>query len=116
MLATSTRSEAAVATTTLLLWRSIGMVVGIASSSVVLQNALLHYLDLFVQGADKHRVISLARASVEAVALLDSPYREQVVQSYESALRVTFVCCGVLAVAAALPTALVKLPRLCAKP
>ncbi|GJN82991.1 hypothetical protein PLIIFM63780_006537 [Purpureocillium lilacinum] len=115
MLATSEQSELAVATTTLLLWRSLGMVVGIAGSSVVVQNALLHYLDVFVQGGGKSRVISQVRASVEAVALLESPYREQAIHSYESALRVTFVGCAVMAAAAALLISPIKLPRLGAK-
>jgi hypothetical protein len=112
ILATSEQSEKAVATTTLLLIRSLGMVVGIASSSVVLQNALLYYLDVFVQGERKWEVIGQVQASVEAVALLDSPYREQAVRSYESALRMTFLGCVVMAVIAALLIFRTRLPRL----
>ena len=115
MLATSEQSEKAVATTTLLLIRSLGMVVGIASSSVVLQNALVYYLEVFVQGERKWEVVSQVQASVEAVALLDSPYREQAVRSYESALRVTFLGCVVLAVIAALLIFPARLPRLAAR-
>ncbi|KFH44936.1 Vacuolar basic amino acid transporter-like protein [Hapsidospora chrysogenum ATCC 11550] len=115
MLATSEQSEKAMATTTLLLIMSLGMVVGIASSSVVLQNALLYYLEVFVQGERKWEVISQVQASVEVVALLDSPYREQAVRSYESALRMTFLGCVVMGVIAALLIFPTRLPRLAAR-
>lgn len=56
ILAVSEQKEQAVVTSTLMLWRSIGTVVGVASSSLVLQNALVKYLDAFVSGPDKEKV------------------------------------------------------------
>ncbi|KAK7403131.1 hypothetical protein QQX98_011121 [Neonectria punicea] len=112
ILATSKQSEQAVVTSTLILWRSLGQVIGIASSSLVLQNALLHYLGKFVQGDQRDEVIRRVRSSVEEVVKLEPRYREQVIMSYEAALRLTFITCAVIAaisVALILP---IKLPRL----
>jgi hypothetical protein len=56
ILAVSEQAEQAVVTSTLMLWRSLGTVIGVASSSLVLQNALVKYLDAFVTGPDKEKV------------------------------------------------------------
>lgn len=56
VLAVSEQSEQAVVTSTLILWRSLGMVMGVASSSLVMQNALVMYLNEKVQGPDKEYV------------------------------------------------------------
>jgi cyanate permease len=56
ILAVSEQAEQAVVTSTLILWRSLGMVLGVAASSLVLQNALVRYLDAFVIGPDKEKV------------------------------------------------------------
>jgi len=56
VLAVSEQSEQAVVTSTLILWRSLGMVMGVASSSLVMQNALLIYLNEKVIGPDKESV------------------------------------------------------------
>ncbi|KPM39800.1 hypothetical protein AK830_g6792 [Neonectria ditissima] len=112
ILATSTQSEQAVVTSTLILWRSLGQVIGIASSSLVLQNALLHYLGKFVQGDDRDDVIRRVRSSVEEVVKLEPRYREQVVMSYEAALRLTFITCAVIATISVLLILPIKLPRL----
>lgn len=115
VLACSPQSEQAVVTSTLILWRSLGMVLGVASSSLVLQNALVHYLDRYVQGPHRLRVIARVRASVAAIASLDQPYRLQVIRSYEAALRLTFVCCVAMAALSALLIWPAKLPRLAAR-
>ncbi|RDA90445.1 hypothetical protein CP533_3945 [Ophiocordyceps camponoti-saundersi (nom. inval.)] len=112
VLACSTPSEQAVVTTTLILWRSIGLVLGVASSSLVVQNALVYYLARYVQGPEASQVIDRVRASVEAVALLRQPYRDQVVRSYEAALRLAFACCVLLAVVSIVLVLPMKLPRL----
>ncbi|KAF4973725.1 hypothetical protein FZEAL_9252 [Fusarium zealandicum] len=112
VLAASPQTEQAVVTSTLMLWRSLGMVLGVASSSLIVQNALLHYLNVFVQGDRRDEVIRLVRASVEEVLKLEPKYREQVVQSYEAALRLTFICCTVLAAVSVLLIVPIKLPRL----
>jgi len=59
VLAVSEQAEQAVVTSTLILWRSLGMVLGVATSSLVLQNALYHYLTKFVTGPDRDLVRSI---------------------------------------------------------
>lgn len=56
VLTVSEQSEQAVVTSTLILWRSLGGVLGVAISSLVLQNALLFFLDETVQGPEKDDV------------------------------------------------------------
>lgn len=56
LLAVSDQVEQAVVTSTLILWRSIGVVLGVASSSLVLQNALKGYLEEMVVGPNKEDV------------------------------------------------------------
>jgi hypothetical protein len=56
VLAVSEQSEQAVVTSTLILWRSLGMVLGVATSSLVVQNALRVYLEKNVVGPDKEDV------------------------------------------------------------
>lgn len=120
VLAASAQREQAVVTSTLVLWRALGSVLGIAASSLVLQNALLRYLDSFVvvggggrDDAWKAALIEKVRESVEAVARIADPeVRDQVVRSYEAALRVTFVCCIAVAVVNVLLIIPVRLPRL----
>lgn len=56
VLAVSEQSEQAVVTSTLILWRSLGGVLGIATSSLVLQNALLYFLEETVVGPEKEDV------------------------------------------------------------
>lgn len=58
ILAVSEQVEQAVVTSMLVLWRSIGVVLGVASSSLVLQNALRKYLEEMVVGSDKEAVCS----------------------------------------------------------
>ncbi|KAK4163254.1 MFS general substrate transporter [Cladorrhinum sp. PSN259] len=115
ILAVSEQQKQAVVTSTLVLWRSLGQVLGVSVSSLVLQNALWHYLQIFVEGPDKEQIVEVARKSVEAIRKLDPVYREQVVQGYEAALRVTFLSCSVLALINLLLVAAVKLPKLGSK-
>ena len=58
VLAVSEQSEQAVVTSTLILWRSLGMVLGVATSSLVVQNALFVYLEKNVKGPEKDNVRS----------------------------------------------------------
>ena len=58
VLAVSDQSEQAVVTSTLILWRSLGGVLGVATSSLVLQNALRYFLDETVVGPEKDDVRS----------------------------------------------------------
>ncbi|KAG8425419.1 hypothetical protein J3458_002120 [Metarhizium acridum] len=113
ILASSPQSEQAVVSSTLILWHSLGMVLGIAVSSLLLQNALVFYLGDYVSGELKDVVIRRVRASVEAVAQLDEPYREQVIRAYEASLRLTFGFCifmAAVSVAFVMPMKLKRLP------
>ena len=112
LLTASPQAEQAVVTSTLLLWRNIGSVLGVATSSLIVQNVLMYYLGIYVHGDLRDEVIERVKESVEAVAKLEQPYREQAIQSYEAALRLTFVFCMVVAVVSFCLTAVVKLPRL----
>lgn len=112
VLAVSAQRDQAVVTSTLILWRSLGMVLGIAASSLVMQNALVVYLDRHVAGPAKADIIARVRESVETVAALEGPAREQVVLSYEAALRLTFLCCVAVAFVSWCLIVPVKLPRL----
>lgn len=112
VLAASEQRDQAVVTATLILWRSLGTVLGVASSSLVLQNALVSFLDSYVVGERKWEVIGEVRRSVEAVVKLPEPYREQVIMSYEAALRLTFGICAVLALVSFCIVLPVRLPRL----
>jgi len=58
VLVVSEQAEQAVVTSTLILWRSLGMVLGVATSSLVMQNALRIYLERNVVGPDKAKVSS----------------------------------------------------------
>ncbi|TVY87260.1 putative MFS-type transporter [Lachnellula willkommii] len=112
VLAVSEQGEQAVVTSTLILWRSMGMVLGVATSSLVLQNALFHYLSKFVTGPDRDRVIEEVRKSVKAIPTLDPVYREQVIDSYAASLRATFIMAAVLSVVAIFLTLPLRLPKL----
>lgn len=123
MLAASDQAEQAVVTSTLILWRSVGMVLGIAGSSLVVQNSLWGFLDGYVTDdaarsagfpGGRAEVVEKVRESVESVARLPagSLVREQVVQSYEAAVRATFLCCVGVAVISVLILIPVRLPRL----
>lgn len=112
VLAVSEQHEQAVVTSTLILWRSMGFVLGVALSSLVLQNALFYYLELNVIGPDKETVIQAVRKSVQAIAKLEPVYREQVIESYSSSLRAVFILAALLSVVAVALTLPLRLPRL----
>jgi hypothetical protein len=114
ILGSSEQREQAVVTSTLSLWRSLGMILGVASSSLVVQNALIYYLNINVVGPEREAVIEKVRGSVQAIAKLDPPYREQAVMSYEAAINDTFKYCIILAaisVVLVLPINLKRLPE-----
>jgi hypothetical protein len=112
ILASSPQDAQAVVTSALLVWRSLGMVLGVAASSLVVQNALRRYLEVYVAGPEREDVIARVRSSVEAVRELPPPYRDQAVMSYEAALRVTWLSLSLVAVVSILLILPVRLPRL----
>ncbi|KAI8965851.1 MFS general substrate transporter [Daldinia sp. FL1419] len=122
VLAASEHREQAVVTSTLVLWRALGSVLGVAFSSLVLQNALVRYLAQYVvppegEGEEwKNALIEKIRESVEAVAAMpEGAVRDQVVASYEASIRLTFLFLVGFATISALLVLPVKLPRLGAR-
>ncbi|PWY84844.1 MFS general substrate transporter [Aspergillus heteromorphus CBS 117.55] len=95
VLATSEQDDQAVATTTLGMWRNLGSVMGVATSSWIFQNTLLYRLEDMVTGPNKEDVILLVRKSVQAIANLDPMHQQQVIGAYAAALRVTFLSAAV---------------------
>lgn len=118
ILAASEQAEQAVVTSTLILWRSMGMVLGIAGSSLVVQNSLWEYLNLYVTDeaardvGGKDEVIERVRGSVDTVTKLSGLVQEQVVRSYESSIRAAFLFCVLLGLVSLLLTLPIRLPRL----
>ncbi|KAL9109535.1 MAG: hypothetical protein Q9227_005870 [Pyrenula ochraceoflavens] len=89
VLKTSSHDEAAVATTTLGLWRNIGFVMGVAISSWVLQNVLPVFLDRTVTGnpSTKASIIRRVRKSIQEVAEISPPHRSEGKLSYPTVCR-----------------------------
>lgn len=77
VLATSPQNDQAVATSTLFLWRSLGSVIGVASSSLIVQNCLYYFLEKRVTGEGKREVIQKVRKSVTAIFDLPKQTQEQ---------------------------------------
>ena len=119
MLALSSQKDQAVATSVLLQWRSLGCVVGVATSSLIVQNILRWGLAMEVDGSgwgaskdDDERVREMVRRSVEAVARLDEGYKRQVVRAYERALLGAFWWAVVAAVIGGILVLMVRVPKL----
>ncbi|KAI0159244.1 multidrug resistance protein fnx1 [Pestalotiopsis sp. NC0098] len=112
VLATSEQREQAVVSSTLVLWRSLGAILGVACSSLIMQNALLSFLRRYVTSPDAAAVIERVRESVEEVARLEGDVLEQVVRSYEDALRLTLLCCVGLALVSCILVFPIRLPKL----
>ncbi|KAB8228191.1 putative MFS multidrug transporter [Aspergillus alliaceus] len=115
VLATSDPDEQAVATTTLGLWRNLGSVMGVATSSWIFQNTLVYKLEEMVTEPDKESIILLVRKSVQAITKLDPVHQGQVVGAYASALRLTFFSAAIWGALMLLMHFRVQLPRLGSK-
>lgn len=74
--AASSQEDQGVVTTTLSLWRNLGIVVGVAISSLVFQNMLVAKLDVNVKGPEAQKYIDIARRSVRLVKDMPEMYRE----------------------------------------
>lgn len=112
LLATTPHRDQAVITSTLVLWRSLGLVLGVAYSGLVVQNGLRYYLRLYIDAPDKEDIIDRVRRSVELVARLEEPLRSQVTASYEASIKISFYICAVLAAIVGALLLPIKLPRL----
>jgi MFS family permease len=76
-LAVSEQADQAVVTTTIGLWRNLGVVLGVAISSLVFQNCLVAKLRQNVTGPDRDKIISAVRSSVKAIQFLEQPTQGQ---------------------------------------
>jgi hypothetical protein len=112
LLATSSQKEQAVVMTTMILFRNLGIILGVAISSLILQNALYAYLHLLVTGPEKQQIIERVRSSVQAVMELTGEQKSQVVAAYASALKLTFVAGLVFFIIVNFLLIPVKLPNL----
>ncbi|KAF8545208.1 major facilitator superfamily domain-containing protein [Trichophaea hybrida] len=112
ILATSSQADQAVATSTLIMWRSLGGVFGVAVSSGIVQNFLNYFLERNVTGDDKREVIETVRKSVQAIFELDPVRQRQVSLSYESSLRFCFLFTTGMALVAVGLIYRIELPRI----
>ncbi|KAK7957679.1 multidrug resistance protein fnx1 [Apiospora saccharicola] len=114
----SNKNQQALATSVMVLVRSVGQVVGIAASSLLLQGSLRYYLAQLVEGEGgpagdrKDEVIRQVLASIESIPSLEAPYRMQAVESYEKALRTLFAALAGMALVSLLILGPAKMPRI----
>ncbi|EOA87049.1 uncharacterized protein SETTUDRAFT_89269 [Exserohilum turcica Et28A] len=112
VLATSTQEDQAVMTSTLILWRSLGIVMGVSLSSLIMQNALASYLDKLVTGHDKAKIIRRVRESVRSIIDLDPKHQAQVIEAYSRSLRLVFISAIAMFVIVNALVSAIDLPRL----
>ncbi|CAN9192530.1 unnamed protein product [Alternaria sp. RS040] len=112
VLATSTQEDQAVMTSTLILWRSLGIVMGVSLSSLILQNALTSHLESLVSGHNKTKIIQRVRKSVRSIADLDPKHQSQVIEAYSRSLRLVFISAIVMFIIVNLLVIAIDLPQL----
>ncbi|KAG9194520.1 hypothetical protein G6011_04555 [Alternaria panax] len=112
VLATSTQEDQAVMTSTLILWRSLGIVMGVSLSSLILQNALTSHLETLVSGDNKAKIIRQVRKSVRSIIDLGPEHRSQVIEAYSRSLRLVFISAIIMFVIVNLLVVAITLPQL----
>ncbi|KAI9683615.1 MAG: hypothetical protein M1829_004919 [Trizodia sp. TS-e1964] len=112
ILVCSTQEDMAVVTSTMALWRCLGVVLGIAISSLLVQNSLIIFLERMVTGPLKSEVVSQALKSVETISKMQPHYRNQVIEAYAISLKVAFLFVVVASLIVATLLTRVKLPRI----
>jgi len=85
---------------------------GVALSSLIVQNALVVYLDQFVTGQNKAEIIQQVRQSVRTIRDLNGLHQHEAITAYAAALRLTFISAIVFFVIVNLLILPVKLPHL----
>ncbi|KIW16764.1 hypothetical protein PV08_03954 [Exophiala spinifera] len=111
-LAVSEQAQQAVVTTTIGLWRNLGIVLGVAVSSLVFQNSLTVNLRRIVKEGGNDELIERARSSVQSIKLLPLPLRDQVTDAYAFSLRTSFLCAIAASAVMIVLILPIKLPRL----
>ncbi|KAI4938317.1 hypothetical protein J4E85_000757 [Alternaria conjuncta] len=112
VLATSTQEDQAVMTSTLILWRSLGIVMGVSLSSLILQNALTSYLEALVTGYNKAKIIQHVRKSVRSIIDLDAKHKSQVIEAYSRSLRLVFISAIAMFIIVNILVFAIELPQL----
>lgn len=112
LLSISEQSDQAIVTSTLILWRSLGVIVGISFISLVVQNMLVVFLNRLVSGPEKQWVIQEIRKSVHAISRLPPEYQAQVIDAYAASFRVAFIIIAILALVPVILVTILRLPRL----
>lgn len=85
-LAHSVKEDQAVMSTTQILWRGLGTVMGVAISSLLVQFALPRYLKAYVSGDNREEVITCCM-----LVCLQGNSLAQVQHAYEDSLRLAFI-------------------------
>lgn len=85
---------------------------GVALSSLILQNALVMYLEALVTGSQKKEIILMVRKSVHAILTLEPKHQGEVTEAYAKALKMTFLLAVVAYVAVNALILPAKIPRL----
>ena len=112
LLAACKHEEQAVVTSTMILSRSLGTVIGVAVSSLIVQNALWKYLEQNVTGDGKEEVVRLVRQSVAAMKDLKGVHLQEAIQAYRQTLTLTFGFAVVVFVVAVGLVVMARLPTL----
>ncbi|KAF2666230.1 MFS multidrug transporter [Microthyrium microscopicum] len=112
ILAVNTEADMAIATSTLILFRSLGTVMGVAVSSLVAQNGLKYFLEQTVTGPQRLRIIREVRMSVEAIRGLEGVVKAQVISAYASTMHLTFALGILTALVSFILIIIIRLPRL----
>lgn len=117
ILSVSTQADQAVTTSSLSLFRSLGQVMGVAISSLILQNSLSAYLWNSVSGdnAEKSAIILRVRKSVHAIVELGPKHQREVIAAYAAALQMTFVLAVMAYVAVCVLVFPITIPKLAVK-
>jgi MFS family permease len=113
-LSLNAEDEQAVVTTSLGLLRNLGVILGVSTSSWILQNTLNVYLDKYVTGSEaaKHEIIRGVRTSIKTIKTLDPTAQAQVIRAYASALQWTFGFAIIFALVVLCLVLPIRLPRL----
>ena len=117
-LALNAEDQQAIVTTTLGLLRNLGVILGVSTSSWILQNTLNLYLDSYVTGSDavKEEIIRAVRTSIKTIQTLDPTAKAEVIRAYAAALQWTFAFGILVAIVVLLLVLPVRLPRLQSEP